>query len=142
MSGKVKIPRALREQLWLTQIGKKYSAKCKTYWCENIITVFDFQCGHDIPESKGGATVIENLVPICARCNLSMSNVYTFKEWNELSRPAEKRKMIDWLKSFAFKGNGFVSPNGTMNQNANPTTLPGKPSKIQRTSKNHIETGI
>lgn len=112
MSIKVKIPRALREQLWLTQIGKKYSAKCKTYWCENIITVFDFQCGHDIPESKGGATVIENLVPICARCNLSMSNVYTFKEWNYLSRPKSIWSRLKMLfspkkKQSVIKGRGL-----------------------------------
>jgi hypothetical protein len=139
---KLKIPKALKEQLWLKHYGKSYSGKCLTKWCKNEITVFDFQAGHDVPESKGGETIIENLVPICARCNLSMSNTYTFKEWNELSKPAEKRKMIDWLKSFAFKGNGFVSPNGIMNQNANPTTLPGRPSKIQRTNKNRIEPGI
>jgi 5-methylcytosine-specific restriction endonuclease McrA len=78
---KQKIPKAIREQVWLRNIGKKYESKCKTTWCHNIITVFDFQCGHDIPESKGGETKIYNLFPICSRCNLSMSNNYTFKEW-------------------------------------------------------------
>lgn len=75
------IPKAIREQLWLKYVGKKYETKCQTTWCLNRITVFDFQCGHDIPESKGGETKIYNLVPICSRCNLSMSNNYTFKEW-------------------------------------------------------------
>ena len=78
------IPKALREQVWLKYFGKKYNHKCYVKWCENNINVFDFQVGHNIPESKGGATVIENLRPICSRCNLSMSNNYSIDEWNEL----------------------------------------------------------
>jgi len=91
---KAKIPKALREQIWLRDIGKKYEGKCRIVWCENKMTVFDFQCGHDIPESHGGATILENLVPICSRCNLSMSNTYTIKQWNLLSRPRPIWKRI------------------------------------------------
>lgn len=104
MSHKLKIPKALREQVWLKQFGKKYTAKCATDWCENNITVFDFQCGHDVPESKGGETILENLVPICARCNLSMSNTYTFKEWNQLSKP--KNNLTKWFQQFVYRGSG------------------------------------
>ena len=78
---KIKIPKAVREQVWLKYIGPKYSTKCHIWWCANTIDVFNFQVGHNIPESKGGLTVIENLRPICMRCNLSMSNVYTIDEW-------------------------------------------------------------
>ena len=91
---KEKIPKAMREQIWLRDLGKKYEGKCRIVWCENKITVFDFQCGHDIPESHGGATIIENLVPICSRCNLSMSNTYTIKQWNQLSRPVPLWKRV------------------------------------------------
>ena len=80
---KAKIPRALKEQLWLSKFGKVFESKCYTPWCKNIINVFDFQCGHDIPESKGGPTDLTNLVPICSRCNTSMSNVYDFRSWSE-----------------------------------------------------------
>ena len=86
MSSKQKIPKALREQVWLKQFGKQYSSRCATVWCENKITVFDFQCGHDIPESKGGPTTPENLIPLCSRCNLSMGDRYTFDEWTALSK--------------------------------------------------------
>lgn len=75
------IPAALREAVWIKHMGRNFQGKCMTRWCKNMITVFEFQAGHDIPESKGGATDIMNLYPICARCNLSMSNNYTFKEW-------------------------------------------------------------
>jgi 5-methylcytosine-specific restriction endonuclease McrA len=87
MKDKAKIPKALREQIWLRDLGRKYEGKCKIVWCENKMTVFDFQCGHDIPESHGGETILQNLVPICSRCNLSMSNTYTIKQWNQLSKP-------------------------------------------------------
>ena len=78
------IPKALREQVWLKYMGKKYENKCPIGWCKNTITVFDFQSGHIIPESKEGPTTIENLMPICSRCNLSMNNQYTITEWNTL----------------------------------------------------------
>ena len=81
---KKKIPQALREQVWLSNAGKVFEIKCKTSWCANRITIFDFQCGHNIPESKGGETTLENLLPICARCNSSMGNRYTLDEWSKI----------------------------------------------------------
>jgi len=87
---KVKIPKALREQVWLKYIGKKYHDKCHIMWCKNDIDVFNYQVGHNIPESKGGATVIDNLRPICSRCNLSMGSQYTIDEWNVFGKPAVK----------------------------------------------------
>jgi hypothetical protein len=72
-------------------MGKVYEAKCQTRWCKNIISVTNFQCGHNIPESKGGATTLGNLVPICNSCNASMSNTYTFDQWNKLHAPQDFR---------------------------------------------------
>tara|TARA_X000001036_G_scaffold263511_3_gene244960 strand:- start:5731 stop:6105 length:375 start_codon:yes stop_codon:yes gene_type:complete len=80
---KTAIPKALREQVWLRVFGKKYESKCYIRWCTNTISVFDFQTGHDIPESKGGATTLENLYPICARCNQSMGTK-SITEWQNL----------------------------------------------------------
>lgn len=94
---KDKIPKALREQVWLTHIGKKYDSKCYISWCSNRITVFDFQCGHNVPESKGGKTDLVNLRPICSRCNSSMNDSYTIDEWAKLSRPPSKWKVF-WQK--------------------------------------------
>ena len=84
---KQKIPCALREQVWIHFCGHHFESKCKVRWCKNKIDVFNFQVGHNIPESKGGQTVLENLRPICSRCNQSMSNNYTIDEWNELGKP-------------------------------------------------------
>lgn len=82
MERKAPIPKALREQVWLRDMGPRFKSKCKVRWCQNTITVFDFQCGHNLPESKGGKTDLSNLVCICSRCNLSMGNQYTIDEWN------------------------------------------------------------
>ena len=79
---KTKIPKALREQVWLKSMGERFDGKCKVVWCKNRINVFDFQCGHNVPESKGGKTTLDNLFPICGRCNVSMGSQYTIDEWN------------------------------------------------------------
>jgi 5-methylcytosine-specific restriction endonuclease McrA len=82
---KQKIPAAVQEAIWITKMGRVFEGKCLTTWCPNTITVFDFHAGHDIPESKGGTIDPSNLYPICARCNLSMGDRYTFKEWCAMS---------------------------------------------------------
>lgn len=84
---KTTIPAALREQVWLTHAGRAYEHKCLVPWCQNMMTVFDFHVGHNVPESKGGATELANLRPICARCNLSMGSQYSIEEWSRLSAP-------------------------------------------------------
>lgn len=81
---KANIPKALREQVWLKNIGHQYEHKCLIDWCQNTISVFDFHVGHNIPESHGGKTDITNLKPICSRCNLSMGSQYSITEWNKI----------------------------------------------------------
>lgn len=129
---KDKIPKALREQVWLTHMGKKFEGKCYISWCSNRITVYDFQSGHNIPESKGGATDISNLYPICSRCNLSMNDNYTIDEWIKLSRPPSKWKLF-WQKYTCFKKwkqsdikeNGIKSSQNPMNQKGKHFKLRG-----------------
>jgi 5-methylcytosine-specific restriction endonuclease McrA len=99
---KKQIPSALREQVWITHAGPIFQRKCFVYWCKNKITAFDFHCGHNIPESKGGRLTIDNLVPICARCNLSMGNTMSIDEWNQLATPVSPvsiySKLPRWLR--------------------------------------------
>lgn len=87
---KQRIPKAIREQCWIHCFGKVYEHKCYIPWCKNIINVFDFQVGHNIPESKGGDLDLENLRPLCSRCNQSMSNKYTITEWINLTKDKTK----------------------------------------------------
>jgi len=86
-TAKATIPKALREQVWITYAGPVFQNKCIVPWCSNTMTVFDFHVGHNVPESQGGATDITNLRPICARCNLSMGSQYSITEWSQLSAP-------------------------------------------------------
>ena len=85
MRSKATIPKALREQVWRKHFGQVYRHRCSTRWCTNHVTVFDFQVGHDTPESKGGTLALTNLVPLCSRCNSSMGDTYSFQEWSRLS---------------------------------------------------------
>lgn len=78
------IPRALREQVWIQTATSHFTIKCPVRWCNNNINAFDFHVGHNIPESKGGTLALQNLKPICPRCNLSMGSKYTIDEWNHL----------------------------------------------------------
>ena len=87
---KATIPRALREQVWVQYAGHVFEKKCTVTWCKNTITVFDFEVGHNIPESKGGTLQITNLRPLCSRCNRSMSDTYSIDEWNRLGGVASE----------------------------------------------------
>ena len=57
---------------WNTYVGEEIG-KTKCICCKTLdITTFDFQCGHIVADSVGGDTSIENLRPICAKCNNDM----------------------------------------------------------------------
>jgi 5-methylcytosine-specific restriction endonuclease McrA len=93
---KAPIPKALREQVWILNVGKQFEQKCLVKWCQNRMNVFDFHVGHNIPESQGGSTSIANLKPICARCNLSMGSQYSIEEWSKMGQeqPQKNHKKI------------------------------------------------
>jgi 5-methylcytosine-specific restriction endonuclease McrA len=76
------ISKKLREEVWLKHFGKIFSSKCPIQWCTREISVFSFEVGHNIPESKGGRTTIDNLIPICGDCNRSMGDRFTIDEFS------------------------------------------------------------
>jgi 5-methylcytosine-specific restriction endonuclease McrA len=89
---KKKIPLAMREQVWLVYLGDRaFKHKCHVKWCENIITPFTFEVGHNVPESKGGATSLDNLRPICSKCNKSMGDSFTIEEFSDISDRSKNR---------------------------------------------------
>jgi len=106
---KQRIPRALREAVWIHHCGKVFERPCFTPWCKNEINAFNFQTGHNVPESKGGSTNISNLIPLCSRCNLSMGNQYTFSQWAATFRSAPEKKTL-WRRFFGFFRGTSVSP--------------------------------
>ncbi len=97
---KKKIPKALREQVWINKMGKNFTGTCSISWCENDMSCFNFDCGHNIPESKGGPTNIENLIPICRNCNVGMGNRFTIDEWEKKYEIPPKWYHVNyWFKS-------------------------------------------
>jgi len=84
---KQKIPAALRNAVWITNIGDKdKNGKC--YCCKiESITTGNFECGHIIAEKEGGLNEINNLKPVCSLCNKSMG----------------KQNMNDFIKKCGFK---------------------------------------
>ena len=97
---KKRIPKAVREAVWVKHVGKRYQHKCLTHWCPNTMTVFDFQTSHNIPESKGGSNEIDNLFPLCGRCNLSMGSQYTYDSWSNIftERPPFWKRLCNFFK--------------------------------------------
>ena len=85
------IPKAVREQVWRYYFGSVYKHSCYVKWCDNEVDVFNYHVGHNKPESKGGKLNIMNLRPICSRCNHSMGNKYTIKEWNNFNKRPKKK---------------------------------------------------
>jgi len=75
------IPKSLKILVWDKNIGKeKGIGNCHV--CKSEIDSKAFECGHIISVKEGGATNIENLLPICSSCNKSMGieNLLVFKE--------------------------------------------------------------
>jgi 5-methylcytosine-specific restriction endonuclease McrA len=86
---KMGFTKAQRRNVWDTHNGKRYEAKCKVDGCKTIVTVWDFEIGHDKPRSKGGSDTVENLYPICGVCNKSMGARYTIKEFGKIMKGEE-----------------------------------------------------
>lgn len=117
------IPRALREQVWIRTAGRQFEIQCPIHWCRNIVTVFDFHVGHNIPERAGGTLDLENLKPLCARCNLSMGSLYTIETWNRMVAP-EVTKCGCFLWSRQSKTENVRKPQpvqGSKAKNAKPS---------------------
>ena len=93
---KKNIPKARKNLVWNTHIGKEYGvALC--FCCRNKeIEKDDFQAGHILAEANGGSIEIDNLVPICSQCNQGMGTMHMrdfIKEYfNENLKKFDKRE--------------------------------------------------
>jgi len=96
---KAKLRTNLRLNVWKKYIGEMASSKCTIPWCRNQISIFDFHCSHNIPESKGGPKDINNLRPICKKCNLQMGRNWTIDLWSEFGYFKRMDKMNRILNS-------------------------------------------
>lgn len=69
---RVTIPSSMRGIVW-----RKYfdSMDHECPLCNNIISLDNFECGHVVSVANGGVNHPNNLVPICGKCNKSMSSM-------------------------------------------------------------------
>ena len=76
---RVKIKTKLRREVWSKRANKYMVGEC--YVCSETIDYDNFQCGHIVSIFYGGKTDINNLEPICGKCNVNMSiqNLNTYK---------------------------------------------------------------
>lgn len=87
---KKKISDSLKTSVWNKYIGiLKGESDCM---CCNInkISPRDFHAGHVIAEVNNGATNVENLRPICSKCNLSMCST-NMKDFQKSNYPLAKQ---------------------------------------------------
>jgi len=74
---KQSIPPELRAQVWEKYIGKETSGLCLCCNTNKIVIMGHrkevFDAGHIIAEFNGGPTTLENLRPICRKCNSQMT---------------------------------------------------------------------
>jgi hypothetical protein len=71
----------MRQQVWEKTYGNQFQTICVI--CKrNQINAFQFHCGHIISVQQGGTDTLDNLVAICAQCNLSMGteHLYDFQK--------------------------------------------------------------
>ena len=78
----------LRLQVWKKEFENEYEGVCPFYRCTNIIHngLNGFHSGHVISEFNGGETTIDNLRPICSRCNSRMG----ITNWNEYEKKCKR----------------------------------------------------
>jgi hypothetical protein len=91
---KARIPKVVKEAIWNKKFGNIKEGHC--YCCYRVIYSDDFQAGHIVAESKGGATTEENLKPICKPCNVSVSthNMDTIKELRRKAISGKNDKLL------------------------------------------------
>jgi len=93
MYKKKSIPLSLKALVWNKYIGEEKGVGQCQCCRKNIIKQISFHCGHIISERNGGSTTLNNLIPLCQTCNLSMG----------------KQNMNDFVKKYGFHDNEPVN---------------------------------
>jgi HNH endonuclease len=79
------IPKAKRTELWDKYFKDKRIGSCLVCNCQ-LDVVGTWEAGHVIAYSKGGSDDLENLRPVCQRCNRSMGT-QNMGEWARINYP-------------------------------------------------------
>lgn len=83
-SSRKRIPAVIREQVW-----KKHNTNVcdsgECYVCKSSLRFNDMECGHIVAHALGGATTVDNLMPVCKTCNRDMGIMNLMEYKNMLS---------------------------------------------------------
>ena len=102
---KKKISKTTRRAVWEQYAGKN-DAITNCWACYKELNFWDFECGHVIPESKGGPTVVENLRPVHGSCNKSMQTI-NLEEYHRRMKEAGVIEANRRLNSITSTNDGF-----------------------------------
>lgn len=69
------IPKSIKEKVWYTYMGKQKTEGLCPCCLSETIKIMHFHAGHVVSEVNGGSATVENLRPICGRCNLQMGSM-------------------------------------------------------------------
>ncbi len=86
-STKMVIPKAVKRAVWMKFYPNSKQGECCS--CKRIVYDDDFQTAHIIPESKGGATVVDNLMISCKPCNTSCGTK-NMNDFNQMLKSENK----------------------------------------------------
>ena len=68
----------VKNEVWINYNGREWYGTC--FCCSVVIEIIDWHCGHIEAEACGGETTVDNMRPVCKKCNLSMrtTNMYEY----------------------------------------------------------------
>ena len=69
---KKKIPKRIKDESWNTYVGKDKTKGLCVCCRKEEIRIQNFTAGHINSEKNGGEITVDNIIPICQPCNLSM----------------------------------------------------------------------
>ncbi len=69
------IPKSVKEKVWYKYIGKQRTEGICPCCLSEPIKIMHFHAGHVVSEANGGTATLDNLRPICGRCNLQMGSM-------------------------------------------------------------------
>jgi len=72
-SSKKKIPKKIKNDSWDKYIGKQFGESLCLCCTHSVICQKEFTAGHVRSEFNGGIITVNNIIPICSACNLSMA---------------------------------------------------------------------
>ncbi len=83
------IPKTLKIKVWDFYIGEENGIALCLCCNDEKIKASHFECGHVISEYNGGLACLENLRPICSRCNRSIGskNMDNFMDIYKFQKP-------------------------------------------------------